>query len=153
MKAIYLFLAILLTLVFTVTSVNGEGSHLLDFCFPHSSPKTRIYLNFTSSPSWPDYKSYIVIFIRTVPQDIVDAAEAKVLARGGTIMYRYSTVIKGFAATLTDDLYGILEANPWISYIEADSIGKFFILFRGLCVNWPIEKRNENIHLADHAPF
>ncbi len=64
-------------------------------------------------------EQYIVVFRDTVA-DPVGLARTLVNAQGGTLLYTYSSALKGFAARLPDAAVATLRHHALIAYIEAD---------------------------------
>ncbi|KAI9341234.1 hypothetical protein DFJ73DRAFT_812881 [Zopfochytrium polystomum] len=62
----------------------------------------------------------IVMFKSGTADDVVEKAVADVTANGGTVTHRYTTAIKGFAATLPDNVFTTLSTNEHVEVIEAD---------------------------------
>ncbi|KAJ3186715.1 hypothetical protein HDU85_007535 [Gaertneriomyces sp. JEL0708] len=63
---------------------------------------------------------YVVAFKADTPQDVIDQAAKDIEAQGGKIGHKYDTVMKGFAATLPDNLLTTFKAHDKVDYIEAD---------------------------------
>ncbi|HEX7189848.1 MAG TPA: S8 family peptidase [Actinomycetes bacterium] len=73
----------------------------------------------TNSPrAIPD--RYIVVMDKTVTAAQRSNAADQARANGGQVHFRYSSALKGFAATLPARAVDRLRANPNVSYIEAD---------------------------------
>ncbi|TPX71223.1 hypothetical protein SpCBS45565_g01258 [Spizellomyces sp. 'palustris'] len=85
---------------------------------------------------------YIVVFKSDTPQEVVDKAAKDVeasgeqtdgsinirllpelnilMSLGGTVGHRYDSVMKGFSATLPDNVLTTFESHDKVDYIEAD---------------------------------
>ena len=65
---------------------------------------------------------YIVVLERKAASDSVEQVAAAARAAGGTVSVSYHTVVKGFAATLSDEALAVVRANPAVAFIEADGV-------------------------------
>ena len=72
-------------------------------------------------------RSYIIVLKDTVVAQDIAKAEQEIVKVGGTIKYRYTTVLKGFSAWLSTRAAHTLQSNPLVSYVEEDKEGKRFI--------------------------
>jgi subtilisin family serine protease len=54
--------------------------------------------------------------------DPAAVATRMVAARGGTLRYAYTSAIKGFAATLSDQAVAELRRDPGVAYVEPDRV-------------------------------
>ncbi|KND00483.1 uncharacterized protein SPPG_04799 [Spizellomyces punctatus DAOM BR117] len=63
---------------------------------------------------------YIVVFKSDTPQEVINKAANDVEASGGTIGHRYDSVMKGFSATLPDNVLTTFQSHDKVDYIEAD---------------------------------
>ncbi|KAF9421221.1 hypothetical protein BGZ94_008881 [Podila epigama] len=79
----------------------------------------------------PAGKSYIVVFKDSAAADIIAKAEREILAFGGKIGQRYSTVLKGFSAWIPSPIVSAMSTNPFIDYIEEDGEGTAVVDERG----------------------
>ncbi|GAB2574083.1 hypothetical protein GCM10027034_00250 [Ramlibacter solisilvae] len=70
-------------------------------------------------PSKPIAGQYIVVFNNTVA-DPDDESDRTVRAHGGRRHHSYSSVLKGFAATLSDNAVEKLRHDPRVAFIEQD---------------------------------
>jgi subtilisin family serine protease len=63
--------------------------------------------------------SYLVIYKDEAPADVI-AKDILVAAGQYEVMHHYTTVVKGYAAKLTDEQVEAVRANQFVSYIEKD---------------------------------
>ncbi|KAI8822579.1 protease propeptide/inhibitor [Fimicolochytrium jonesii] len=63
---------------------------------------------------------YIVVFKEGTAQNVIDQAAKDVEAQGGKIGHRYDTTMKGFSATVPDNVITTFKAHEKVDYIEAD---------------------------------
>lgn len=63
---------------------------------------------------------YIVVMSKDATAAERGAAEQQARREGGQVHYRYSSALKGFAATLSAAAVERLRANPNVDYLEAD---------------------------------
>lgn len=66
--------------------------------------------------------SYLVVLRPSVSTATASAAFAQAVDLGGSVAHRYSHVLDGFAATLSDDAVEALRRNPSVAYIEPDAV-------------------------------
>ncbi|KAF9111619.1 hypothetical protein BGX27_004671 [Mortierella sp. AM989] len=66
-------------------------------------------------------KSYIVVFKESAAPHAIQNVERDILAFGGKIGRRYTTLIKGFSALIPTQVVAAISNNPIIDYIEEDS--------------------------------
>ncbi|KAF9111618.1 hypothetical protein BGX27_004670 [Mortierella sp. AM989] len=66
-------------------------------------------------------KSYIVVFKESAVPLAIEKVERDILAFGGKVGRRYTTLIKGFSALIPAQAVTALSNNPIIDYIEEDS--------------------------------
>src|SRR2546425_4647921 len=64
---------------------------------------------------------YIVVFQDAVA-DPVGLAQSLVAARGGVLLYTYTSALKGFAARLPDAAVAVLGEDPLVAYVEPDRV-------------------------------
>jgi len=64
---------------------------------------------------------YIVV-LRDNVTDPAAVARALVDAAGGSLLYVYTSAIKGFAARLSPAAAAALQSNPLVAYVEADQV-------------------------------
>ncbi len=66
---------------------------------------------------------YIVVFRDGAFGEVVEAALAAALQDPeSALLYRYTTVVNGFAAALPDRVVDALRRNPHVAYVEVDSV-------------------------------
>ena len=65
--------------------------------------------------------SYIVVFKDSVG-DAAAATDSLEQKRHFKARYRYTSVLKGFAATLSDDQLAALKADPEVAFVSADGV-------------------------------
>jgi len=66
---------------------------------------------------------YIVVFKPGVASVQAGAVRERIAVLGGKVGYVYTTVLRGFSATLPDDALKALQASPDVAYIEVDQVG------------------------------
>ncbi|KAF9111620.1 hypothetical protein BGX27_004672 [Mortierella sp. AM989] len=66
-------------------------------------------------------KSYVVVFKESAASQAILNVERDIVAFGGKIGWRYTTLIKGFSAWIPAQVVIALSNNPAIDYIEEDS--------------------------------
>ncbi|KAI8913835.1 hypothetical protein PhCBS80983_g04375 [Powellomyces hirtus] len=64
--------------------------------------------------------SYIVVFKPDTPDHVIEKAAKDVEASGGKIGHRYDSTMKGFSATVPDQVITTFQAHENLDYIEAD---------------------------------
>ncbi|KAF9980484.1 hypothetical protein BGZ65_005050 [Modicella reniformis] len=74
----------------------------------------------TANPAETLVKSYIIVLKDTVATQEIVETESEIVKVGGTIEHRYTDVLKGFSAWLSDPAVNSLKAHPNIAYIEED---------------------------------
>src|SRR5437867_240473 len=93
-----------------------DGSNPLQ---PGSSPSQDLSLNATSLHAVPG--RYIVVFQRGVANPAA-LARTLVTASGGSLQHTYASVLKGFAARLSDAAVAALRRNPHVASVEPDQV-------------------------------
>ena len=63
---------------------------------------------------------FIAIFKEDTSDSVQDEVIDRVLAGGGTILHRYKTIFKGFAAGMTDSTRKEIERHPAVESLELD---------------------------------
>ena len=66
---------------------------------------------------------YIVVFKPGVASVQAGAVRERIAALGGKVGYVYTTVLRGFSATLPDSALKALRESPDVAYIEVDQVG------------------------------
>lgn len=66
---------------------------------------------------------YIVVFKQGVASATLQSTRERVRALGGKVGYTYTSVVRGFSATLPDSAVRALRGMPDVAYIEVDQVG------------------------------
>ena len=80
---------------------------------------------------------YIVVFKDAVSDPLAKADE-KLLRHGAKAKFKYSKVLKGFAATLSPEAVAMLQADPDVAYVEQDGVMQASTIQSG--VTWGIDQ-------------
>ncbi|KAL0956585.1 hypothetical protein HGRIS_002723 [Hohenbuehelia grisea] len=94
-------------------SIFRLNHHHHNFTSPHSAPTTIMSSN-----------KYIVVFKKDVSQEDIDKFAEQVNQDGGQVTHKYDTVLKGFAAHITDSTLQSFQSlqGDIIDYIEPDGV-------------------------------
>jgi aqualysin 1 len=93
---------------------------------------------------------YIVVFHDDV-SDPGTLADALVHANGGTVHFRYSHALKGFAATLPAPALDAIRRNPNVSYVEADGIATVIGSPELDPPSWGLDRVDQHALPLDHS--
>ncbi|KAG8983126.1 hypothetical protein FRB90_006293 [Tulasnella sp. 427] len=65
---------------------------------------------------------FIVVFKESATQEQINEYAEQVNSNGGKVTNHYGTVLKGFAAELTESQFQNFQGNDIIDYIEPDGV-------------------------------
>ncbi len=78
-------------------------------------------LELAARPGTPIPDRYIVVF-RDDVADVAAQTDALLRGRGATVHFRYTTALRGFAATLPEAALTAIRSNPNVAYVEQDAV-------------------------------
>jgi subtilisin family serine protease len=78
---------------------------------------------------------YIVVLKPNVGQDLYASTITSVKDLGGNVIFEYDSVLKGFAAILSDEALQAVRINPQVAYVEADQVVSLAPLDEGFQAN------------------
>jgi len=80
---------------------------------------------------------YIVVLKKETPDSVAQVQIENVKAQIGkeNILHTYTTVLKGFSAVLTPAQLLQIRQNPFVSYVEVDSVVKASKVEQGSCIS------------------
>src|SRR5687767_8192929 len=121
-RLILVFLSLLLAIL-PATSAFGQGNGPNNEGTPpppDQSPRGDAPILGTDAPG-AIRDNYIVVFRKDTPPGLEHAAASDVARQhGAAVHFTYSTVLRGFAATLPEQAVKALARNPHVLFIEAD---------------------------------
>ena len=65
---------------------------------------------------------YIIRFMPDTDQSVIDKIMKDIELAGGNIIYRYTTISRGFAAKIPNKMLEILKAHEKIEAVDADRV-------------------------------